>query len=160
MSGVTGIGQATNTLPPKMHPRAKAISDLLTADWFWALCILMASALAPSPSVNASTVLGLPKLCLFRNVTGIACPGCGMTRSLIATGHGHLENALAFHPLGPAIFVLLAIGVVVGINDCLPNPKCVLQGLKRLLRIPLIICAAGFAVVWILRLMQAIPTPP
>jgi hypothetical protein len=147
-------------LPAPTKASIHAITRILTADWFWALCLLIGAVLIPSPLPNAETVLGMPKLCIFRNLTGIACPGCGMTRSLISTGHGHLDQALDFHPLGPAIFTLLALSVATGVNDYVPNPNKALQKLKGLLRVPLIISAAGFLIVWVLRLCHVIMTPP
>jgi hypothetical protein len=48
--------------------------------------------------------LGPP--CLFREVTGIPCPLCGMTTSVVATAHLHLGRALAANPGGPVLVVL------------------------------------------------------
>ena len=47
--------------------------------------------------------------CPIRFVTGISCPGCGMTRAYIALLHFDLAQATFFHPLWPLpmIFVLL-----------------------------------------------------
>lgn len=52
----------------------------------------------------------LPSLCIFGGVTGLPCPGCGLTRSFVATSHLDLGAALAWHPFGPA---LLAATIVV-----------------------------------------------
>lgn len=158
MSGATGTVQATNTLPPLEHPPAKAISKILTADWFWALCILVGAVFIPAPQPADSTVLGLPKLCIFRNITGIACPGCGMTRSLIATGHFHLTDAITFHPLGPIVYVVLAtycVSVFVGWikgRHGKPSTKVIRNSIP-------IFLAIGFAFVWIARLLGLLTTP-
>ncbi len=45
-----------------------------------------------------------PVLCPFRLLTGLPCPGCGLTRSFCAMAHGHLHSALGFHLFGPALF--------------------------------------------------------
>lgn len=37
--------------------------------------------------------------CLFHSITGLYCPGCGLTRCLHALSHGHLSTALSFNPL-------------------------------------------------------------
>lgn len=47
--------------------------------------------------------------CLFHRITGLACPGCGMTRATCAALHGRFGEALRFNPLG----VILAPVVVV-----------------------------------------------
>lgn len=60
-----------------------------------------------SPSDEATFVL-----CLFRKLTGLPCPGCGMTRSFCALAKGHWQQALQFHPLGPlAFFVFVAVWI-------------------------------------------------
>jgi hypothetical protein len=38
-------------------------------------------------------------LCLFRGLTGIPCPGCGLTRAAIALLRGDWAAALLLHPL-------------------------------------------------------------
>lgn len=37
--------------------------------------------------------------CIFHSVTGLYCPGCGMTRALYQLMHGNLSAALAMNPL-------------------------------------------------------------
>lgn len=50
-----------------------------------------------------------PSVCLFKQVTGWACPSCGSTRAVIQIFHGHWLTALQLNPLG----LLLLIGLVV-----------------------------------------------
>ena len=38
-------------------------------------------------------------LCVIRNITGLPCPGCGMTRALIALSKLEFTNAVRLHPL-------------------------------------------------------------
>ena len=38
-------------------------------------------------------------ICVFRRVTGVPCPSCGMTRSYLALFHGDLKTAFFMHPL-------------------------------------------------------------
>lgn len=37
--------------------------------------------------------------CLIKFVTGISCPGCGMTRAWLSFLTGHPHRAFAYHPL-------------------------------------------------------------
>ena len=46
-----------------------------------------------------------PTLCPFRALTGLPCPGCGMTRGFCALGHGDLRGALDQNILSPALYV-------------------------------------------------------
>jgi hypothetical protein len=48
-------------------------------------------------------------ICGFKNLTGLPCPGCGLTHSFCAMGKGHLLAALGFNLLGPILFLLFAL---------------------------------------------------
>ncbi len=45
-------------------------------------------------------------LCPVRFLTGLPCPGCGMTRAFCHLAHGHFISALQFNPF--SFFVFLA----------------------------------------------------
>jgi hypothetical protein len=51
----------------------------------------------------------LPSVCTFRQMTGIPCPGCGLTRSIVAAVHGDWIASYAYHRLGPIVLVYLAM---------------------------------------------------
>lgn len=158
MCGVTGIAPATKALQGQKYTLVKAISNVLTADWFWAMCIVIGAILVPAPAPGAATVLGLPKLCLFRNITGIACPGCGMTRSLIATGHLHFQDALTFHPLGPPVLVLLIVYVMMSMMRLLSH-RTVPTAYRQIPNVIPILLTLTFTIVWLVRLLGFLPTP-
>lgn len=48
-------------------------------------------------------------VCPFALITGMACPGCGMTRAASYLVRGDVTTALGYHPLVPLI-ALLSIG--------------------------------------------------
>jgi hypothetical protein len=50
-----------------------------------------------------------PTICGFANCTGVACPGCGMTRAAGQLLRGNLVEALRYHPL-----ILLIVAEVFG----------------------------------------------
>src|SRR5262245_43411759 len=50
---------------------------------------------------------GVP-MCSFKVYTGLPCPGCGLTRSMIDVAHGDFAGALRMNPLGPLLFSLFA----------------------------------------------------
>lgn len=158
MFGVTGTALATNRVSVTPVKPSKSIYKVITADWFWALCIVIGAVLIPAPSPNASTVLGLPKLCIFRNITGIACPGCGMTRSLIASAHLHFTDAIAFHPLGPPVLVLLITYCASRLVFKVNNKRDATLGHRWVRVVPLILSGC-FIVVWVARLLGVLPTP-
>lgn len=57
---------------------------------------------------GAAHIGGVP--CLFRLVTGLQCPGCGVTRMCLSLFRGDLAGALRANP---AVFCLLPAGAVL-----------------------------------------------
>jgi hypothetical protein len=51
-----------------------------------------------------------PTVCPFALCTGMACPGCGLTRAAGSLLRGNLGGALDYHPLMPLFAVQIAIG--------------------------------------------------
>lgn len=49
---------------------------------------------------------GIP--CLFREVTGLLCPGCGMTHAIVAILHGNFAEAMQENALSLTVLPLLA----------------------------------------------------
>jgi len=49
--------------------------------------------------------------CMFHELTGFYCIGCGLTRALHALVHGDLRGALAMNPLGVLMLPLMALMV-------------------------------------------------
>jgi hypothetical protein len=76
-------------------PRARL--DLLVLLGLTAVFVLSATW---RPSELPSFVL-----CPFRALTGLPCPGCGMTRAFCALGHGEWRLAVGFNALSPLVFV-------------------------------------------------------
>ncbi|QYJ67826.1 DUF2752 domain-containing protein [Flavobacterium litorale] len=47
--------------------------------------------------------------CLFKNTTGVPCPSCGNTRSIIALTEGNISEALLINPLGIIVASIMLI---------------------------------------------------
>jgi len=50
----------------------------------------------------------LPPLCFSRIFHQLECPGCGISRSVVAAGHGNLALSWQYHHFGIILFLYLA----------------------------------------------------
>ncbi len=93
---------------------------------------------------------GGPIFCTFRRLTGIPCPGCGMTRAMAALARGDLGAAVRFHPFAPLLLVEGAgLWATVGTALVRQRPLTLPGRLPELL---VIWQAVGFLALWIGRL--------
>ena len=90
-----------------------AMGDVLSSQTRVARVCLASAFVVVLGSILVWGPEGLPlPSCVFREITGMSCLTCGLTRSLEAASHGHLEAAFQFHLLGPFVLggmVLLAL---------------------------------------------------
>jgi len=52
--------------------------------------------------------------CPFRSVTGLHCPGCGMTRAMLSLGQLKLADALSFNPFSLPLLAGMILFVFTG----------------------------------------------
>lgn len=50
--------------------------------------------------------------CVFERVTGLYCPGCGGTRSVIALFRGRIVKSFIFHPVVPYAFAVFTVFMI------------------------------------------------
>ena len=48
--------------------------------------------------------------CVFKGVTGMPCPGCGMTRACLAILQGEFSTAWRYHPFS---FLLIGLSILI-----------------------------------------------
>jgi hypothetical protein len=75
--------------------------------------LLPAAVLAAAVALPVDFRSPVP-LCAVKALTGLDCPGCGMTRAFILIGHGRLADGFRMHPLAPLAFLIVAAYAVVG----------------------------------------------
>ncbi len=73
---------------------------------------LSAALLTPSTGNLKIGPVTLPGLCVLRNTTGIPCPGCGLTRSVVSAVHGDWKVSFQYHRMGPAVVGFLVLQLV------------------------------------------------
>ncbi len=124
-------------------------------------CILLgAFVLAPSTSGGHSIAVGritLPETCIFKNLTGLPCPGCGLTHSVTSAVRGDISGSFSFHRLGLlTIFYILSqflvsLGVIFisGLRERL-------QKLGRFLNKGIIVLGILFFINWIFTIVNFI----
>jgi len=109
---------------------------VMAAGWVW----LVASGL----------VVAVPEACAFHRATHLACPTCGMTRSLAALARGDLATSLGLHPLGIALVAeLAALWLLWGLGLARGDAGRLERLIPRLVGAN----AATFALVWLARLL-------
>ncbi len=76
--------------------------------WAVAAGLVVAGVLLATLRASLESAAGATNLCLFRALTGVPCPGCGLTRAFAALASFDFEAAFAWHPLAVALAAELA----------------------------------------------------
>jgi len=114
--GSLGGVRMTDTHPAPRHDpatlRANARWQLDVVLLVGALGVLLLAAVM-TPSDDALTLFGveIPMVCTIRRLTGMSCPGCGLTRSFVYMAHGAPLAAFRMNLLGPPLFAVVALQV-------------------------------------------------
>jgi hypothetical protein len=92
-----------------------------------------------------------PGPCAFKQVTGLSCLSCGMTRSVHAAASGDLAAAVQYHPVGPlALAGILLFGVVAGI-EAVSGRSIAAAPSKRVWVPAVVVVASGWLVFAVVR---------
>ncbi len=75
--------------------------------------VVLSAVLTPSDSVLSLFGWELPGLCLWKNMTGMDCMGCGLTRSFTWMGHGDVVSAFERHKVGPFLYLVVLVQVPI-----------------------------------------------
>jgi hypothetical protein len=127
-------------------PRAAALRRALFA------LPLTSAVFAVSALWSPSDLPGVV-LCPFRALTGLPCPGCGMTRAFCSMGHGDFARAFGYNALAPFVFAgaLLVWAHALATVLKLDSARCALERLKPTPLAARFMLAVTFAW-WVVRL--------
>ena len=85
--------------------------------------------------------IGIP--CIFYEVTGLYCPGCGITRLCVSLFEGDLYQAFRYNPV---IFIDVPIIFILFVLDILLKDKKIIKKITNVLIIILIVITVIFGV--------------
>lgn len=66
-------------------------------------------------------ILNVPVTCIFKSVTGISCPSCGMTRAFFAILQFNFIDAFFLNILSIPLFLFIVISVIIMIIEIFRN---------------------------------------
>jgi hypothetical protein len=72
-----------------------------------------------------------PGVCLFKRITGIPCPSCGSTRSVLSILKGDFIGALLLNPFGIIIMSILILAPLWILFDVVSKRDSLLQVYNR-----------------------------
>lgn len=90
--------------------------------------------------------------CLFKTITHLPCPACGLTRSFVQTAHGNIARAFDFHLLGPLLFGLTVAAGVYLTGSLATGYRLRLELTPRTRRIAVWSALGLFVICWIIKL--------
>lgn len=141
---------------PTATPLGRAVWTLLGA--LSGAVVYTAHSLHPDPrGFGTHQQLGLPP-CEFGRITGIACPGCGLTTAFAHTAHGQFFSAFKAHLMGPLLFAaVLAVALYAPYAFVKKRPLAVLvEGSP--VAVWLGVTSLLGLVTWVLRLVHWLPS--
>jgi hypothetical protein len=63
------------------------------------------------------------EICSMKLLTGLPCPGCGLTHSFCAVSSGNFTDAFRFHFFGPFIYIAVLIFIFVLFSEIFLDKK-------------------------------------
>jgi hypothetical protein len=104
----------------------------------------------------SSIVLPIPGACWFKFITGIPCPGCGLTRSFAAMADLDPVLAYAYNPGGVVLFILFALQIPYRPVKLIfhGNPPGFMPRLERAGLALLVLSVALMILSWILKILM------
>lgn len=127
-----------NQLPPR---RSHVLAWLDS----WPGRVIAAGSLLLSALLSPAWMAQSDVLCPFRLLTGLLCPGCGLTHAFVHLTHGDLGLAFDHHPFGPLVYAVFVVTVGWAVLHRWVRP---MPDALRLWRLTAPVVAASWALWW------------
>ncbi|MDT9592977.1 DUF2752 domain-containing protein [Nocardioides zeae] len=100
------------TTAPTAPPARRTTPSIAATEWLAAGGVV---AVGVAVAMDPAGIEDGPIICPFRLLTGLPCPGCGLTRSWVYAVHGWWGDSFASHPFGLPLlaFVLVVAGLSI-----------------------------------------------
>ena len=98
--------------------------------------------------------LPMPESCAAKQLFGISCPGCGLTRAFIAISHGNWDRAWFFNPASFLVYLFVIVQIPW---RCFQMWRIAINRYPVFsvwLFLPLAVVAAGLILQWIVKLVS------
>ena len=95
-----------------------------------------------------------PVLCLFRRVTSLPCPSCGMTRAFVALARGEFARAVAYNIAAPFVYAAVWLGLALAVGELASGRALIAPLWKRTWRIVLPVVVVVMATAWVLHFVE------
>ena len=99
-----GLAEATGADDNLSSLEAKKSKRLAAMVVIGLTCLFLVSVFYKASEVNADGQYFT--ICGFKVLTGLPCPGCGLTHSFCAIGRGDLGSAFYFNAVGPPLYLM------------------------------------------------------
>lgn len=83
---------------------------LIAAGIFLSIAILHVTGISSADRIGGA----IPLFCPFKALTGIPCPGCGMTRAILSITKGDFHRAFGYNPFSFFLLFMVVVSVVPG----------------------------------------------
>jgi hypothetical protein len=102
---MNSISSSRSNMERCLIPRKLA---LIFAGFLLCIVVLHSAGIVSADRVGSS----LPIFCPFKALTGIPCPGCGMTRAILSMAKGDFHGAVGHNPFSFFLLFMVIISVV------------------------------------------------
>lgn len=107
--------QENDSVHQKQKHQASGVSFLHRSKPAWSAAAALILA--------AMFILFLDWICPVRALSGFSCPGCGMTRALMALFKGNLSESFLWHPMLIPTLIMAGTGCIVWLAGQRPDEK-------------------------------------